>query len=104
MESETVPEGWSARWNSAYRPVYSGCTLSEDKTYVVSFVKTENSLINVTEKTAAGDPERAGYTFGGWKLVAENPEEDIIYKSSELAAVADGSRLEAIWNENTQVG
>lgn len=104
LESETVPEGWSARWNSAYRPVYSGCTLSEDKTYVVSFVKTENSLINVTEKTAAGDPERAGYTFGGWKLVAENPEEDIIYKSSELAAVADGSRLEAIWNENTQVG
>lgn len=104
LESETVPEGWSARWNSAYRPVYSGCTLSEDKTYVVSFVKTENSLINVTEKTAAGDPERAGYTFGGWKLVAENSEEDIIYKSSELAAVADGSRLEAIWNENTQVG
>lgn len=104
LESETVPEGWSARWNSAYRPVYSGCTLSEDKTYVVSFVKTENSLINVTEKTAAGDPERAGYTFGGWKLVVENSEEDIIYKSSELAAVADGSRLEAIWNENTQVG
>lgn len=104
LESETVPEGWSARWNSAYRPVYSGCTLSEDKTYAVSFVKTENSLINVTEKTAAGDPERAGYTFGGWKLVAENPEEDIIYKSSELATVADGSRLEAIWNENTQVG
>lgn len=104
LESETVPEGWSARWNSAYRPVYSGCTLSEDKTYVVSFVKTENSLINVTEKTAAGDPERAGYTFGGWKLVAENSEEDVIYKSSELAAVADGSRLEAIWNENTQVG
>ena len=104
LESETVPEGWSARWNSAYRPVYTGCTLSEDKTYVVSFVKTENSLINVTEKTAAGDPERAGYTFGGWKLVAENSEEDIIYKSSELAAVADGSRLEAIWNENTQVG
>ena len=104
LESETVPEGWSARWNSAYRPVYSGCTLSEDKTYVVSFVKTENSLINVTEKTAAGDPERAGYTFGGWKLVAENSEEDIIYKSSELATVADGSRLEAIWNENTQVG
>ena len=104
LESETVPEGWSARWNSAYRPVYTGCTLSEDKTYVVSFVKTENSLINVTEKTAAGDPERAGYTFGGWKLVTENSEEDIIYKSSELAAVADGSRLEAIWNENTQVG
>lgn len=104
LESETVPEGWSARWNSAYRPVYTGCTLSEDKTYVVSFVKTENSLINVTEKTAAGDPERAGYTFGGWKLVAENSEEDVIYKSSELAAVADGSRLEAIWNENTQVG
>lgn len=104
LESETVPEGWSARWNSAYRPVYTGCTLSEDKTYVVSFVKTENSLINVTEKTAAGDPERAGYTFGGWKLVAENSEEDITYKSSELAAVADGSRLEAIWNENTQVG
>ena len=104
LESETVPEGWSARWNSAYRPVYSGCTLSEDKTYVVSFVKTENSLINVTEKTAAGDPERAGYTFDGWKLVAENSEEDIIYKSSELATVADGSRLEAIWNENTQVG
>ena len=69
-----------------------------------SFVKTENSLINVTEKTAAGDPERAGYTFGGWKLVAENSEEDVIYKSSELAAVVDGSRLEAIWNENTQVG
>lgn len=104
LESETVPEGWSARWNSAYRPVYSGCTLSEDKTYVVSFVKTENSLINVTEKTAAGDPERAGYTFGGWKLVVENSEEDVIYKSSELATVADGSRLEAIWNENTQVG
>ena len=103
VESETVPTGWNARWNSAYRPVYLGCTLSEDKTYVVSFVKTENSFVNVTEKTAAGDPERAGYTFGGWKLAYVGGEEEIIYKSSDLALVENESELTAVWIENTPV-
>lgn len=99
VEDASVMSGWSARWNSAYRPVITGCVMSEDGTYVVSFVKTEDTLINVTDKTPAGDPVRDGYTFGGWKVFDEETQTEIVYKTADIAGIADGTTLTAVWNE-----
>ena len=98
-EAEADADGWNARWNSAYRPTITGCVLSEDGTYVVSFVKTETALVNLTEKTPAGDPQRVGYAFGGWKVTGEETQTETIIGSAMLATVPDGTTLTAIWNE-----
>ena len=65
----------------------------------MSFVKTETALVNLTEKTPAGDPQRAGYAFGGWKIFDEETQTETIIGSAMLATVPDGTALTAIWNE-----
>ena len=52
-------------WNSSNRPYVYGCTLSADKSYVVSFSKTTLNPYPGYSGTI-NNIARSGYTFGGW--------------------------------------
>lgn len=56
-------DGWDGNWNRYNRPIIWNCTLSQDKTYVVSIDK--RNIVN-TKSYGLSNPFREGYTFGGW--------------------------------------
>lgn len=93
-ESEEKPSYWNERWNSSYRPVVWGCTLSADKSYVVSFVKTDTAIENADAVNGILAPAREGYTFAGWSL---SDGGEVAYSASEIINAADGSVLYAVW-------
>ena len=94
-ETASIPERWSVRWNSSYRPVVWGCTLSEDKTYVVSFTKTTESLSNYNAKIRITAPYRENYTFGGWSKTATGTQAD--YTVDNVSEAPNDIVLYAIW-------
>ena len=59
-EAESKPNNWDNDWNNSNLPVIWKSTLSQDKTYVVSFEKNENT------PSDADYPYREGYSFAGW--------------------------------------
>ncbi len=95
-ELQEAPEGWDAYWNSSYRPVVWGCTLSEHKDYVVSVVKTDAAVINRNPVNTLSSPTRAGYSFIGWSTDAEGTAE---YTAEELAEAPNDSLLYALWEQ-----
>lgn len=106
IEASEVPQGWNGRWNSAFRPAVLGCKFDSDEngTYVVSFTKTDKTLLNFkpvtsesTSTTKYTDPTRQGYTFGGWQTTDE--ENLVTYTTDNLSSVPDGTELIAIWNK-----
>lgn len=64
-ENSSKPTGWNEEWNLS-RPVIWGCTLSSDKSYVVSFTKTNMNPSNANAQNGIFNPIRKDYTFGGW--------------------------------------
>ncbi len=98
-ESDTINPYWNERWNSSYRAVLWGCVLSEDKTYVVSFVKNAEAYDNLSAPDATLAPEREGYTFAGWATEPES--EEVVYTADKLSEIPDGTALYAVWNEAT---
>ena len=86
---------WSKRWNSSYRPVVWGCTLSEDGKYVVSVTITENTLQNFNAQAVVQGPESAGKRFMGWATSADAMEAE--YKADEIVNVPVGTTIYAIW-------
>ena len=66
VEHSSKPSNWDNNWNSSNYPVVWGTNYSSDKSYVVSINKTSGSLQNISSSTSVPDPERDGYTFGGW--------------------------------------
>ena len=103
LQSSEIPDGWSARWNSAFRPTLVGCEFAsdDDGTYVVSFTKDSDTLLNfnlsVGSSAVYSDPVRQGYVFGGWQ--ADDGETSVVYTTNQLTEVSDGTRLIAIWNK-----
>ena len=95
MESESVPSDFHAMWNSSYRPVVFGCTLSEDASYVLSFVKKDIQNFNSANTVSA--PVREGYTFEGWGSSATAMQ--AAYTASTVSSAENGTRLYAIWFE-----
>ena len=93
-ENESKPAGWNARWNSSYRPVIWGCTLSSDKSFVVSVTVTEGSIENDTAINGILAPAREGYEFEGWSL-SENGGVD--YSAAEIVNAENGTVLYAKW-------
>lgn len=102
LEGDTVPSGWHRQWNSSYRPVVTGCVLSEDKSYVMYFVKSD--IINLNSSNSISDPVRRAdypliekYTFVGWgtSATATTPS----HTSSDVSEAENGRRLYAIWAE-----
>ena len=65
-EPSSRPTGWNTNFNSSNRPVIWGCTLSNDKSYVVSFVKSASNPQNPNATNGISKPHRSGYNFGGW--------------------------------------
>lgn len=96
LESAADADGWNTRWNTSYRPVIYGVTLSQDKDYVVSFTKTAQSVQNAKGNTVHA-PERAGYAFAGW---ATEEGGEAVYAANDLIDVPDGTVLFAVWTQN----
>ena len=87
---------WSIRWNSSYRPVVFGATLSEDKTYVASLTITESTFANLRAEGGITAPTRANYIFKGWALT-ENGE--VVYAADKISELAVGTTVYAVWEE-----
>ncbi len=95
-ELRSAAEGWSALWNSGYRPVVWGCTLSENNDYVVSFTKTSTNITNKNTTNAISSPTRVGHVFLGWGDSASDTEP--AYTSETLMDAPNGKTLYAIWD------
>ena len=93
-ESEEAPVSWSDIWNSSFRPIVWGCTLSPDKSYVVSFVKSASSIENADAINGILAPTRDGFVFDGWSLEDGG---EVVYSASEIVNAEDGVELYAIW-------
>ncbi len=93
-EADSRPTDWNDRWNSSFRPTVWGCTLSDDKSYVVSFVKNEGSLENFDAIGGVSDPYCYGFEFLGWATTQDGEAE---YTTAELESVSNGTTLWAVW-------
>jgi uncharacterized repeat protein (TIGR02543 family) len=91
------PTDWNNYWNSSNRPVVWGCTLSADKSYVVSFTKTSSSISNPTATDGILAPYREGYTFGGWATTEGSTT--AAYTTEDVGSAEDDVTLYAIWIE-----
>lgn len=87
---------WSDKFNSSFRPVIWGCTLSKDKTYVVSVTITENTISNKMVKNGIAAPEREGYDFAGW---ATQENGALVYAAADIDKAAIGTTLYAVWTK-----
>lgn len=99
-EATKPSENWHGRWNASYRPVVWGVTLSEDKSYVVSLVKTADSVTNENEYSAVSAPVRSGYDFKGW--ATEEGSDKPVYGAIDLTKAPEGTTLYAVWAEKPQ--
>lgn len=95
VDFNEAPKEWHKYWNSSYRPVVYGCTISEDSSYVLYVVK--GTVSNLNSNTTLSDPIREGYTFLGWgnTATADAPA----YTSANLSEADNGRKLYAIWAE-----
>ena len=94
-ESLSAQEGWSDTWNSSYRPLILGCTLS-DEGYVVSFTKDNDNMLNTDAVGGISAPARSGYVFAGWSTEQGGAIE---YEITDTMNAPDGQILYAIWQE-----
>ena len=99
-EAAEAPIGWHFRFNSSYRPIFWGCGLSDDNTYVVSFTKSDNNPDNVDENNIISNPEREGYTFEGWSTILNSTS--VAYTTDTVATAPAGTVLYAVWTEITE--
>ena len=99
-EVAEAPIGWHFRFNSSYRPIFWGCELSDDNTYVVSFTKSDNNPDNVDENNIISDPEREGYTFEGWSTILNSTS--VTYTTDTVATAPAGTVLYAVWTAITE--
>ena len=96
ITSDKISKDWRGEWNSSFRPVVLGCTLSENGEYIVSVVIAENSLENVWAPEEIAAPERLGYNFLGW---ATEMDGTVVYTMAEIPDVPAGVTLYAVWEE-----
>ena len=96
-EAEKAPSEWNERFNSSYRPIFFGCELSEDNSYVVSFTMKKNGFDNVNESSVLSTPTREGYTFAGWTTVQDGTTAE--YTMETLVTAPIETKLYAIWTK-----
>ncbi len=92
---ETTGSAWNSRWNSSYLPVITGCILSEDNTYLVSFVKNETNPDNMPIDGSMTAPVRSGYNFVGFSTSANATTAE--YDMVTLLDVPAGTVLYTVW-------
>ena len=96
-EFSEISEFWNGSWNSSFRPVVLGCTLSGDGSYVVSFEKNANSILNSDAVNGISAPHRDGYIFAGWATEAGGEAE---YSAENITEAPDGTVLYTVWLES----
>jgi hypothetical protein len=94
-EAASRPDGWVTMWNSSYRPVVWGATLSTDKSYVSSVTVAAGTVSNPRASGGVTAPDRAGYTFVAW-----TDADGKTYAASELPANA--GTFSAVWKEGVE--
>jgi hypothetical protein len=99
----SLPAGWDGECYEDALVVW-GCELSDDGTYMVSFL-AGNCLGPWGEDWRDYEllePRRAGFTFGGWALTAYDADlKAAAYTMETLWQATDGAALYAIWTEIT---
>lgn len=98
VPKENAPDTWSARWNSVYRPIVYGATLSEEG-YVVSVPLS--AVIDLTVYGGLKGPARAGWEFLGWST-AENATEADVASAEDLALLPAETTLYAVYRPLAQ--
>ena len=98
--TDKVGETWGPRWNSSYRPIVWNCTVSEDGTYVESFVRGATSIENEDALNGMSALRRAGYTFLGW---ATTKDGEVVYTAQNVYEAPEGTTLYSIWDEGDPV-
>lgn len=96
-EADSAPNTWNKRYNTSYRPIFFGCELSDDNSYVVSFTFTETNPDNVGGEVTISTPIREGYTFAGWTTVKDGTSAE--YTMENFTTAPNETKLYAIWNE-----
>jgi hypothetical protein len=98
-DAKEADVAWDARWNSLYRPVVWGCTLSEDlnEKYVVSLILEKNTVSNVQAKNGISDPECEGKLFAGWSATIDGVTK--VYTTAQFTEIPVGTLLTAIWED-----
>lgn len=91
-ENNSIPNSWMSNWNPSNRPIVLGCTLSEDSSYVVSFVKAIGNPY-ITGVSDINNPQWKDHTFGGWYT---SPD----YSGTKYTSILDAPNgvLYAKWN------
>lgn len=100
FECQNKNDVWGRGWNSSYRPVVWGVTLSEDKSYVVSINVTKDTFIYQEALNAKFAPARKGYKCVGWTTKFGSNEVEYTVENVYTAPV--GSVVYAIYVEDTQ--
>ncbi|MBR2650799.1 MAG: leucine-rich repeat protein [Clostridia bacterium] len=100
-ESELIPAYWDERWNTSFRPVVWGVTLSEDGSYIVSVALKDGSVENTDIADVTFAPARAGYTCIGWSTSPEATEAE--YTPETFTKVTAGTTLYAVYTEGEPV-
>jgi uncharacterized repeat protein (TIGR02543 family) len=96
VTAQSVGENWSTYWNSSYRPAVFGVTMSADGSYVASFTKLADNVINANSLTVIEAPQREGYVFVGWTTIADGSVAE--YAANQLSEIANGTTVYAIWS------
>ncbi|MBQ1943345.1 MAG: leucine-rich repeat domain-containing protein, partial [Clostridia bacterium] len=99
-EAETIPAYWNERWNSSYRPVIWGCTLTEDDAYVQSFTKGE--IVNPEALNGIAAPQRDGYVCVEWNVTLPDGTTQTV-KPEDIVTIADGAVCTPVWMDESLV-
>lgn len=84
---------WHTYWNSSYRPVLWGCTVTDG--YVTGFTKAPGRVTYKNSTNHVAAPARAGYTFAGF---ATAPDTDtVLYAPDAFDTIPEGAVLYAVW-------
>lgn len=97
-QTNVPPAEWNELFNSSYRPVFWGVTLSEDGKYVMSFTMGTDALTNYDALNGISNPTRAGYIFAGW--TTEQGNTTVAYTAENVFEAADGVVLHAVWMQD----
>jgi hypothetical protein len=93
----TSTDQWSDVWNSSYRPLFLGCTLSDDGTYVTQFIYSVDNMENVNESNEINVPEREQYDFS----IFEDIQSEAQYALDDILTIPDGTTVRFVWeNKN----
>lgn len=92
---DSAANEWDKRWNSSYVPVITGCTISSDKSYIESFIKTGENPDNMPVDDAMTAPVRAGFNFVGFSTASGATEAE--YTMETLKNVPSDTLLYTVW-------